>query len=131
MHFKDYLNNTTLGKIKDVFANFSNNHLQNLKQILEISCKLTYADTGFILKYNDNMELDVFVKHHNNSTSRYYQYIIEQASENPKGIFISDIFNEKIGNTDITLPGEIKAVICIPIHTSNTENTLKKKENMH
>lgn len=121
MHFKDYLNNTTLGKIKDVFANFSNNHLQNLKQILEISCKLTYADTGFILKYNDNMELDVFVKHHNNSTSRYYQYIIEQASENPKGIFISDIFNKKIGNTDITLPGEIKAVICIPIHTSNTE----------
>ena len=37
-------------------------------------------------------------------------------------VFLYQIsFNEKIGNTDITLPGEIKAVICIPIHTSNTE----------
>lgn len=120
-HSKNYIDNKALGKIKDIIVNLSNNHIQNLTQILEFLCKLTYADTGCILKYNDNMELDVFVKYSGGDTFNYYQYIIEQAAENPKGIFVSDLFNKRIGNTDITLPGEIKAVICIPIHTTNTE----------
>ena len=121
MHFKNYLDNKGLGRIKDIFANFSNNHMQNLKQILEFSYELTQADTGCILKYNDNMELDVFVKHYSGNTFHYYQYVIEQAAGNPKGIFVSDVLNKKIGNTDIALPGKIKAVICIPLHISDTE----------
>ena len=31
MHFKNYLDNKGLGRIKDIFANFSNNHMQKLK----------------------------------------------------------------------------------------------------
>ncbi len=131
IHPKNYSRNASLEKVKDVFINISNDHIQNLRHILDSACKLTHADIGCVLKYNDNMELDVFIKGHNGNTFNYYQYLVEQASEKPRGIFVSDTLSGKIGNTNITLPGDIKAVICIPIHTSNTDKKYFKDRRKH
>lgn len=131
IHLKNHSENISLRRVKDVLINISNDHMQDLKHILEAVYKLTNADTGYILKYNDNMDLGVFVECHNGYTSNYYQYIIEQASENPKGVFVSDTLDKKIGNTQITLPEDIKAVICVPIHTSNINKKYSKERRKH
>ncbi|MFZ5988857.1 MAG: diguanylate cyclase [Bacillota bacterium] len=105
----------SIDKIRNVLINTSGDHLKHLKLIIDTACNLTLAETGYILRYNDKNELDVFASRENNWESRHYQYIIEHTSENDEGIFVADTFDKKVGNASIILPGDTKAVICIPI----------------
>lgn len=106
-----------LGMIESLFMKFTPDYLSNLKMILETACDLTSAETGYILRYNDKNELDAFVAYDSNTEANYYSYIIERTNENIEGIFAAQSFDKKAGNIDIFLPGNIKAVICIPIYS--------------
>jgi len=101
--------------------------------ILETACDLTSAETGYILRYNDKNELDAFVAYDSNTEANYYSYIIERTNENIEGIFAAQSFDKKAGNIDIFLPGNIKAVICIPIYSHESgdrySSVNRQKEN--
>lgn len=110
------LDEEKIGIIENLIMNSTSDYLNNLKMILEAACNLTSAETGYILRYNDNNELDAFVVRTDNTEPDYYNYIIERVNENIDGILVANSFDKKIGNTDIFLPGGVKAVICIPIY---------------
>ncbi|GAE87673.1 GGDEF domain-containing protein [Acetivibrio straminisolvens] len=102
--------------IESLLMKSTSDYLSNLKMILEAACNLTSAETGYILRYNDKNELNAFVVHNENPECDYYNYIIERTNENIDGIFTANNFNKKTGNIDIFLPGQIKAVMCIPLY---------------
>lgn len=109
------LNEEKIRIMRNLFMQSTGDHLSNLKMIIESACSLISAETGYILRYNEKNELEVFVAPDENTESGYYSYIIERINENIDGIFVANTFDKKIGNIDILLPGDLKAVICIPM----------------
>lgn len=113
--FNTVFTGEAVSKIKNVLMHTTGDYLKNLNLIIETACNLTSAETGYILRYNDKNELDAFVTRKNNAESKYYTYIIDHINEKADGIFATEHFDKKTSNVNIVLPGDTKAVICIPI----------------
>lgn len=111
----------TVNKVKNVLLFSSSDYRESLRFIINTACDMTSAETGYILWYNDKNELDILVSYDKNYHSNYYEYVIEHTRENIEGFYSTDTFGKRTGNINIVLPGDIKAVMCIPIcgHDSN------------
>ncbi len=115
----------SVNKIKNVLTYNSNDYKQNLRLIINTACDLTSAETGYILWYNDKNELEVLASYDKNFKSNYYEYVIEHAREKAEGFFSTDTFGKRAGNINIMLPGDIKAIMCIPICERDTNENDK------
>lgn len=113
----------TINKIKNILVFSSNDYRENLRLIINTACDITSSETGYILWYNDKNELDILVSYDKNYHSNYYEYVIEHTRENVEGFYSTDTFGKRTGNINIVLPGDIKAVMCIPICDHNSIET--------
>ncbi|MCX7748382.1 MAG: diguanylate cyclase [Clostridia bacterium] len=124
----------TINKIRGVIGQMPEDFENNLKLVLNTACTITQAEKGFILIYDENENLKVFVSHKQRDVQEYYEYIVEQAKDNKDGIFATDIFGKNFGQDHVMIPPHVKGIICIPICEGiRDEGNLKRrnKEVLH
>ncbi|OPZ94617.1 MAG: Response regulator PleD [Firmicutes bacterium ADurb.Bin419] len=103
-------------KIKSVLMSMSSDYKHNLKKIIDSACDITASETGYILVYSDKDDLDILIERENNCPSNFYEYATEQVKEKNEYLICIEAFGKRTGNFNIVLPGDIKAVMCLPIY---------------
>ncbi|MGB7604142.1 MAG: GGDEF domain-containing protein, partial [Lutisporaceae bacterium] len=116
--------NKLLNKIRDLIIKFSENNIENIKNIVDLCTEITQAKNAFIAILDEEDNLDILASYNRYSETSFYKYVIEQVKQKKDSIIVTDVFDYNNNKGDILIPKEITAVFCIPIIGTKDEDEL-------
>jgi len=116
--------NKLLNKIKDLISNFTDNNIDNMKNIINLCAEVTQAKNAFLATLDEEDNLNVLASYNRYSEIPFYKYVIEQVRQKKDSIIVTDVFDYNKNKGDLLIPKEITAVYCIPIMNTKEEDGL-------
>ncbi len=113
-----------LNKIRDLINKFSENNIENIKNIVDLCTEITQAKNAFIAILDEEDNLDILASYNRYSENSFYKYVIEQVKQKKDSIIVTDVFEYNNSKGDLLIPKEITSVFCIPIMGTKNEDEL-------
>jgi diguanylate cyclase (GGDEF)-like protein len=117
--------NKLLSKIKDVISKFTENNIDNIKNIINLCAEVTQAKNAFLATLDEEDNLNILASYNRYSEIPFYKYVIEQVRQKKDSIIITDVFDYNKNKGDLLIPNEVTAVYCIPIMSTKEEDELE------
>ncbi len=113
-----------LNKTRDLINKFSENNIENIKNIVDLCTEITQAKNAFIAILDEEDNLDILASYNRYSENTFYKYVIEQVKQKKDSIIVTDVFEYNNSKGDLLIPKEITSVFCIPIMGTKNEDEL-------
>jgi len=113
--------NKLLNKINEVISNFTDNNIENIKEIINLCAEVTQAKNAFLATLDEEDNLNILASYNRYSEIPFYKYVIEQVKQKKDSIIVTDVFDYNKSKGDLLIPKEMTAVYCIPIMSTKEE----------
>jgi diguanylate cyclase (GGDEF)-like protein len=114
--------NKLLNKINEVISNFTENNIDNIKNIINLCAEITQAKNAFLATLDEEDNLNILASYNRYSEIPFYKYVIEQVRQKKDSIIVTDVFDYNKNKGDLLIPKEMTAVYCIPIMSTKEED---------
>ena len=114
--------NKLLNKIKEVINSFTENNIENIKNIIDLCAEVTQAKNALLATLDEEDNLNILASYNRYTEIPFYKYVIEQVRQKKGSIILTDVFDYNKSKGDLLIPKEMTAVYCIPIMISKEED---------